>query len=206
MSHFIFDCDDVLLNWIGSFTVFLSKRGYAPNSKGPDSWDMSYWIGCTPEEARQLIVDFNASDNFSKLPAVDGAFETVWHLYDAGHTLSILTAFGDSEQAKTDREENLRRAFTRDDQYPFLFTKGLPLGASKMAALGDYAKAPIMESFVFIEDNYTHAESGIANGIKSFCVRRPHNRSAERDNPDSRVIWIDKVRDLQYVYPSRIAA
>ena len=57
MTHFIFDCDDVLLDWQSRFHLWLTAHGYDVDAKGPISWDLCEWIGCSDRVARTLGAD-----------------------------------------------------------------------------------------------------------------------------------------------------
>lgn len=200
MAHFIFDCDDVLLNWQDAFLQFLYAGGVCPDPSGPKEWDLSKWIGCSPVMARQLVEDFNSSRAFANLNAMPGMKQAVWGLYDAGHRISVLTCCGDGVTRRSRRVSNLYRAFARPGASMFrdepwgdpknIHT--LPLGASKYDVLMRMkAEAGFAETLIFIEDSYAHALSGVAAGIETYCLRRCHNRSDEEGSLGSGVIWLD---------------
>lgn len=205
MTHFIFDCDDVLLDWQGGFRAFLTERGYTPCPKGPTSWDMSEWIGCSDKQSRAYVEKFNASPAFGTLKACPGAKEIIWAIRDAGHTISVLTACGDGRDTARARFDNLFDQFRSEGPLtpfhkPYALYSGpitiLPLGASKFEYLYDISRKT--GDLVFVEDAFQHAQSGVINGIRSYCLRKTHNRAQERDNPDSDVIWIDDISQIPY--------
>ena len=192
MTHYIFDCDDVLLDWQTGFTTYLADRGIDLDPAGPQSWDLSKWIGCSDEAARSWVARFNGSASFGKLAAMPGARDVVWALRDAGHTVSVLTACGDAVGIPRMRVQNLVTAFGSDT---FRSITILDLGGSKFDALVRAATC-YGENIVFIEDNFQHAQAGVLSGIKSYCLRRSHNRRCEIENPTSDVIWIDDLREI----------
>ena len=96
MTHFILDCDDVLLDWQTGFTTYLADRGIDLDPAGPQVWNLAEWIGCSDEAARSWVARFNGSASFGKLAAMAGARDVVWALRAAGHTTSVLTACGDA--------------------------------------------------------------------------------------------------------------
>lgn len=196
-KHFIFDCDDVLLDWQGGFVTFLKAQGYNVNPAGPDAWAMGSWIGCSDTEARQLICMFNASPAFGQLQPCAEAREMVWSLRDAGHTASVLTACGDFREIKEARRMNLHAVFDRDGEGAFNQTTFLPLGESKFNALWQFTRNRNPDDVRFVEDNFEHAKAGVANGIKTYCLRRTHNWIDEANDTGSRVIWITRLRHLQ---------
>ena len=205
MTHFIFDVDDVLLDWQTGFSHWLAECDLHVNPAGPQSWDLAEWIGCTSNQAKRLVADFNASAAFGNLKALPHARDVVWALRDAGHTISVLTACGDGRNTQVKRLLNLLEHFGgnlmlditsdgHDRLKGFASVTFLPLGASKFDHL--YSASRSNAVLIFIEDNFKHAQSGVVNGIKSYCLRRSHNRRCEAENPDSGVIWIDSLLDL----------
>lgn len=205
MTHFIFDCDDVLLDWQTGFSDWLGKYHIAPpDPAGPQTWGLSEWLNCSQEQARRYVREFNASPAFGQLKACDHARDVVWGLQDEGHRASVLTACGTDRAVTLARYWNLMEAFDTDalEHDPFdsplnRWCSGisfLPLGASKFDYLCRVRRS--RPDLVFIEDNFAHAQSGVACGIKSYCLRRSHNRAEEAANPDSAVIWIDDLREV----------
>lgn len=200
MTHFIFDCDDVLLDWQTGFMKFCSTYGIHLNPAGPQSSDLGEWMWATPQIVRAYVERFNASQAFGSLRACDHANDVVWSLLDAGHTISVLTACGDSAAVRRAREKNLWDWFAYLtfvwDGYvsPFSTIDFLPLGASKFEHL--YNASRSNGDLVYVEDSFRHAQSGVVNGIKTYCLRRSHNRRDEVENPESGVIWIDDIRGV----------
>lgn len=202
MTHFIFDCDDVLLDWQAGFAAFIKDTtALTLDPAGPQSWCLADWIGngCTVKEALSWVREFNASQAFGDLRAMPDARDVVWALRDAGHTISVLTACGDGRDVQRARMDNLTTEFKRgSDRFfyalPFEQIQFIPLGASKFENL--YAASRYEAGTVFIEDNFMHAQSGVATGIRTYCLRRNHNRRDEAENPDTSVIWIDDLRAL----------
>jgi len=213
MTHFIFDCDDVLLDWQSGFTNYLHGRGIHPDPAGPSDWDLSIWIGCSPLFARQLVEDFNSTRGFAHLEPMPGMKEALWCLHDAGHDISVLTCCGDSPRRCRDRIGNLYRAFGRfpDKSSYYMETPWrsedvviLPLGASKLESLRE-AKTWRGDP-VFIEDRFVYAREGVSLGIETICLRRGHNRKDEAASAGSGVIWADDLLPLLNHYAPGWAA
>ena len=199
MTHFILDCDDVLLDWQGGFITFLTERDVHVDPAGPQSWCLADWIGCSTESAAAWVALFNRSASFRQMKAMPGAREFVWSLRGASHTCSVLTACGDSPAVRQARAACLWDWFAYPPSVGSEFESAfeqvdfLPLGASKFGRLGDYAKSSGTESLVFVEDNFKHAQSAAILGIKSYCLRRSHNRRDEGENLDTNVTWADNL-------------
>lgn len=196
MTHFIFDCDDVLLNWQSAFALYLGNRGINLRIDGPAEWCMSNWIGCTPVAAKSWVTRFNASPAFGHMALMPEAYETLWALHDAGHTIEILTACGDACATRQARQANLDRVFQRDGALPYSRVTCLPLGESKFDFLWNATRNRDPRKVAFVDDNYAHAKSGAMVGVTSYCTRRSHNRQQEADNPMSDVLWIDDIREI----------
>lgn len=192
MTHFIFDCDDVLLDWKAGFLDWLDPDGTKIDRAGPKSWCLAEWLHCSQKEAAMWVREFNASERFGQLKARPGARDLLTALHYAGHKISLLTACGDERPKRFARYGNIRDALGYEllgaltDNVHFL-----PLGGSKFKHLYEFTRSRDPGDVVFVEDNFEHAKSGVANGIRSYCLRRSHNRQQEAENPDTKVIWID---------------
>ena len=205
MTHFILDCDDVLLDWQGSFMRFWSAHGITLNPAGPQTWDLSKWIGSSPEFAAEMVLRFNESDEFGRLEALPGVVSVVRSMRDQGHKVSVVTCCGRERKLRSARILNLWNCFgvstvldSRADREHHLLmfdsVTFLDLGASKFDTLFQIAiKTP---ECVFVDDNFKHAQAGHRSGMKSYCVRRSHNRADEAANPDSGVMWIDHLSEV----------
>lgn len=201
MKHFIFDCDDVLLDWQSGFAEFLSKYyGIIVDPVGPPEWCLSHWIGVSPSDSRRLVLEFNASVHFGGLKACAYAKEVVWTLKGAGHGVSLVSACGTEFDVRKSRMTNLFGEFSKPKiggyYHAFEPVHLLSLGSSKFDYLYNFTRNHYPGEVVFVEDNYTHARAGVANGIKSYCLRRSHNRGEEAANPGSGVIWIEDIRQV----------
>lgn len=205
MTHFIFDCDDVLLNWQSAFAEWHSVRYFRSplRAEGPQTWCLGEWLGCDPAEARQRVAQFNASQYFGRLHPMPNAVELVYRLRFLGHTMSVVTSCGDSAAMRRARMQNLDAVFGAE---AFQAVSILGLGASKFEYLSFASRSRNPAKLVFVEDNFEHARSGIVNGITSYCLRRSHNRQEEANNPDSAVIWIDDLRSLFDRYAPQVRA
>lgn len=196
MTHFIFDCDDVLLDWITAFTKWLPKVGFNPDPDGPNTWDLSEWLGTNKTYTRRLVQQFSMSKEFASLAPVENARETVLTLKQAGHMCSVLTACGDDAQTAQARFHNLHMCFDqRFTKHTFASIKCIPLGASKFDHLRRYSA--VKDSVVFVEDSYKNALDGVAVGLKTYCIRKRHNRQDEAKDNLSGVIWIDDISEVR---------
>ncbi|MBI1620051.1 HAD family hydrolase [Aquamicrobium zhengzhouense] len=195
MTHFIFDCDDVLLDWEAGFLNWLDPDGTKIDRAGPKSWCLAEWLHCSQMEAAMWVREFNASERFGQLKARPGARELIWGLRNAGHTISVLTACGDNRAVQRARVQNLLNEFPLgvEDALSEVFNQitMLPLGGSKFTYLYEFTRNRDPGDVVFVEDNFEHAQAGWINGIRSYCLRRSHNRLHEAGDTATGVIWID---------------
>lgn len=199
MTHFLFDCDDVLLDWHSGFIEFLRGEGYLPCPAGPQDWDLAHWIGCSSEDARRAVLRFNASPAFGRLDAMPGAINTIFELRSQGHTIDVITSCGATHALRMARMDNLNAVFQNPmvrGKPPFGKLHILDIGVSKFETLMRYDP-----SCVFVEDNFSHARSGAIRGMKSYCIRRSHNRRHEAENPETAVTWIDDISDVLRDFP-----
>ena len=208
---FIFDCDDVLLDWESGFIAFLQSIGYRPNPAGPADWNLAPWIGCDNDEARKLVDRFN--DNYGRfrdLPSMQHAYEAVWAAHDAGHRVHVITCCGDSDKRKMARLRNLDQRFARwngscDYETPFTDIHILPMGSSKADALRHYPAGSY-----FFDDSIAHARTASWMGMIATCMRRSHNRDAEKYpeqcEGDLLIRWADDLRHVRDLVASLEAA
>ncbi len=181
MPKFIFDCDDVLLDWIGGFKAFL-RDAYEiiPATPEPDSWDMNHWVG---RPALPLIKEFNESEAFGRLLPLPGAVEA---LRSITGSISVITSCGVSGgPVEIRRRENLL------SQFGPIFDKivCIPLGSEKYEALNEF------DPSVWVEDNYKHALAGVFAGHDTWMIRRPHNREFEAESHNL-IEWVDSVQEV----------
>ena len=190
MTHFIFDCDDVLLDWQSRFRVWLTSNGYIVDAEGPINWNLGEWIGCSDSVAQKLVRRFNDSRVFAHLPAMAGAVDFVSSLLADGHTASVVTCCGSSAAVKQARQKNLDAVFGADAFEQVII---LDIGEGKFESLQMLNRPGHV---VFVEDNFTHARSGAILGMDAYCLRRSHNRSEESEHPDTKVVWIDDLGEI----------
>lgn len=185
----ISDVDDVLLNWLDGFRVFCEDRLEHPiSASGPASWDMSGWIGTTPEAVTELIDRFNAGEGgfFARLPAFEDAVEALKHLSDEGYRIHIVTSCSSRPETIAQRTENLHTIFGEI----FASIECLDLGISKAPSLARLPRG------LWIEDNHTNGLAGADLGHRTYMIRRSHNRGKEAGCDRSDLTWVDHWHDI----------
>lgn len=184
--HFILDCDDVLLDWRRGFRHWIfANYGIKPASDPSISWGLAAWLGVPEARSMELIAEFNGSQAFGELYAMDGAIDAVAKLHAAGHRMTVLTSCSADPVAVRRRKQNLRQVFG----VMLNRVVCLDLGESKAGWL------EVLNGGIWIEDNYKNAMMGLKAGHKTFMMRRRHNRDDEKDT-DSRIVWIDDWRPI----------
>lgn len=175
----LFDCDDVLLDWIGAFRTYAAIRLERNINGEPDSWNMGGWLGTSDVVARELISEFNASKAFGDLTAVDGAIDQINKFSAYPYNMHVITSCSSDPATVKLRRENLTAVF--GDVFESIHC--LDLGESKLKVLQAWAPGAI-----WVEDNYKNALLGINAGHEVFIRTRPHNVEF-RELHDSKVSW-----------------
>ena len=182
--NFIFDCDDVLLDWLGGFKEYLADLDITPQTPEPKTWSLDEWLGVS---AVPLIKAFNTSEKFGHLRPTPGSVEPIQRLHAAGHSIRVLSScIVRGGRVKFRRENNLK------SQFGDIFSSidCILLGAEKSTSLKAYATG------VWVEDNYGHAVAGALLGHETWMIRRPHNRRFEGQPNPLGINWVDSVQDL----------
>lgn len=188
IEHVIFDCDDVLLDWIGGFRKYASKAVNRDISGEPQSWDMSTWIGEPAQVVSELIAEFNASADFGNLDATAGARSLVSDLEGLGVRLHVITSCSSDPSTVAMRRRNLEENFGSGT---FDSIHCLDLGQPKISILRAFK-----EGAIWIEDNYKNALLGLEAGHRVFVRERPHNREY-RHIDNRRLTWFKDWAELE---------
>lgn len=182
----LLDCDDVLLDWLGGFRMYMQGLlGRELDEKGPDSWDMSEWLGVPNDEVVEHIKEHNAGHQFGSLLPVPGAVEAIEVLSQTSD-LHVLTSCSSDQQTWDMRYQNLREHFgPRFDSLTCL-----DLGQSKRDELAKYDG-----NVVWVEDNLKNAMLGVELGHRTYMRRTSHNRVLEPTS-DKRITWFSHWNEL----------
>lgn len=190
--NIIFDCDDVLLDWMSGFRAWLLRRSIRTFGE-PTTWNLDEWLGFP---SLPLIRAFNTSPSFGQLNPVAGAQRAVASLYSAGHKLHVITScLSDDPATKARRENNLDRVFGD----VFSSINCIPLGESKVAELEEIG------SGIWIEDNPNHALDGFLMGFETYCLRKSHNADWQNFGNQSSFTWIDDFEPIIDAYARKAA-
>lgn len=187
----IFDCDGVLLDWELGFRQWMNRAhpSFRFSSDYPTSWDLSGWIGCSAEQAQDLIREFNQSELFGALLPMSCAARTLYEVARAGHPIYILTSCSSDQTVCDRRTENLADRFSTEIHR----TICLDLGVSKLDTLNAFYT--VFGKCIWIEDNYRNALAGVEAGHRSFFLRRAHNEDQWKKRTEG-LNHLDRLSDL----------
>lgn len=167
------DCDDVLVDWLGSFEKFMERKEYVkvPNTEHEYSFAVRYNISSL--KASELVKEFNESSHIEHLlPFLDSS-KYVKKLGYLGFKFIVVTSLGEHPESRTKRIKNLESIFGK----VFEDVHCVSLGGSKEHVLKNWADS----GYFWIEDHMRHAEAGHELGLRSVLIRRPHNSHYKTD-------------------------
>lgn len=186
----IFDCDGVLLDWESGFRLWAEAEYHSAfSSEFPLDWNLSNWIGCSSEQAKIMIHEFNHSDAFGRLLPMPHAARTLYEVDRAGHPIYVLTSCSSDKEVQAQRRKNLAAIFNTEIQR----TICLDLGVSKKFSLDGFKE--IMGECIWVEDNFGNAIAGADAGHRSCFLHRPHNQTYWGSEPQ-RLKHLDCLSDL----------
>lgn len=175
MLKIITDVDGVLLDWFPAFEKWIIEvKGVKPlHDTAPLTYKLTDKYPLTSEELVKHIAEFNTSNAFGELKAIDGAVEYLGMLFEDNSKdvswLSSGSVEGHEEECFDMRSKNLRDCFGKDIPGTLLVMK-----TSKEEYLKKY-KEEFGEDLIFIEDSLEHAEVAIKLGIKTILLGYSYN-------------------------------
>lgn len=164
----ILDCDGVLLDWTRSFTEWVYETyGWKPNDSYPKLYNADAWYDIAVERGQELVTEFNASEAFASIYAIDSVREGLELVKAAGMRTHVITCAGPSKTCHRRRRENL------NNHFPKMIDKltCIPMTMTKTRHLSQYDGS----DFFFIEDHHKHAASAIEFNIQPILVRTNQN-------------------------------
>lgn len=182
------DCDGVLLDWLGGFTFFVEKKQNLTLCKaGPQTFDLSEWLGCSKDEMIALINAFNSGEDgfFGQLRPLPLAVESLQAAYSIGRPIHVITSVSKQPEVIAQRKSNLITVFGD------IFTEinCIGLHSSKQEHLARHQDA------TWVEDHYDNATVGAKAGHTSYLLRTSYNLRHEADCDT--LIWVDDWSQIQ---------
>lgn len=98
------DADDTTANFFVSFLDYYNAL-YGTSFSINDFWTRKFHLvlGCTGEEARRRVDEFQHSPSFRKIKPIDGSVEAVNKLFVLGKKLYVVTSRADYTREDTER-------------------------------------------------------------------------------------------------------
>lgn len=159
------DCDGVLLDWVQTFEKWMEARGHVKVADGEYDIDKTYGIHW--EEAKDLAVEFNRSDNLTAMPPFRDAVEYVKKLHEEhGYVLHCISAV--PESSLNIRRNNLEEIFGRSVIERVECTG---TSANKRHILEEYKGS----NYPWLEDKASNAAMGLDYGLRSFLMIHDYN-------------------------------
>ena len=192
----LLDCDDVLLDWLTPFRRYAEEILNKPLSlEHIDGYDLTRWLGLScREDSYTLVRDFNQGEDteFSSLPAMPGAAETIDRFRQSGRRMFVITACSTNIQTRRMRIQNLLDRFGSVFE-DVLFTD---LGQSKEDHLSRLPRGD------WVEDNHLNAEAGLRHGHRAIVLRDRKNRKHEPAS-DPALVWADTWPEIEHILAHR---
>lgn len=171
------DCDGVLLDWGDSFYEYMAVMGHYREPNTDHFYRLSMQFPeFTDADMMAIVEEFNTSDYVRKLRPWADAVQGVRTLKELGYRFICITAISETPAARDCREENLHNVFGADVFHHDEMVCLKP-GASKRDAL-----LPFQGSGMFwLEDHFSHAETGFELGLNTILMSNPHNKHFHTD-------------------------
>jgi len=161
------DADGVLFHWNAHFNLFMHERGFPQIPDTEDNYSLAKRHGCSWEDGRKLVTEFNHSDYIRDLHPFADARHYVRKLADEGYDFIVITSLSDDPKAFDNRTHNLRKHFGNAVKELHC----LPIGLHK----GEILKRWEGTSLFWIEDHVENAAAGADLGLRSIVIDHPYN-------------------------------
>lgn len=184
------DVDDVCLNWLDGFKMYAARVLNKDIPDNPQSWDMSGWLGVTPDESSQMIYDFNHGEpEFGKLPPTANAEKFVPLLAKHCDIVAITCCSTDSKAVAL-RKQNLESVFGKGIFQDIICQ---PLGTDKIDNLSVFLDRNVV---AWVEDKHEAALHGHFMGYRSFLMEQSHNKLYRDQNPHGPLLHVKSWEDI----------
>lgn len=190
----LIDCDGVLLNWIDSFIVWMSGKGYPTYDEHFGDYGLHNWFQLSEEKINELVLQFNESVEIGFLNPLPGAIEYVSKLVNDGYRFVVITSMTDNPYSRNLRSWNLVRVF--GDVFDDLIC--LPLRKCKKEELAKLKAmfGPSVKT-IWIDDHIYNAEVGQELGFETIVFGALHNKNWSGKRANS---WMDlyiKIKEIE---------
>lgn len=179
------DVDDVLLDWLKAFRNFLLSKNIDTHTPELLDWDLRTWVKTHPDEVKYLVMEFNNSPAFSKIPVLDDAKEVLPRLRRS-HDLVAVTACARDEKTVSQRKKNLKLLGV-----DFKEVHCINIGEDKSEILKNYPQS------IWVEDKYEGALQGSKLGHQTFLINRSYNLHQTHESINKVSCWREIERKIK---------
>lgn len=165
------DADGVLVNWNKAFSEFILSKGYKQLPDTDEEYSLAARYGISAKESKDLVKEFNESENIAYLQPFADSVKYVKKLADLGFKFIVISSLSDSPAAKEYRTKNLLNIFGD----VFINIVCIETGANKLNTLMSWSDT----GFYWIEDHTNQAEAGYEAGLKPILINHSYNEQYE---------------------------
>lgn len=171
------DVDGVLLKWDEGFKSFMESKGHyaKPNTEHFYRLSMRY-KEFNDKDMMEFVEEFNTSEGVSRLNPLNDAVEYVRKLNDNGYHFICITAISEDPAAREYRDQNLMDVFGMNI-FKYEDMVCIAPNTSKEIALTKWRGS----GYYWIEDHFTHAETGFELGLQSILMSNIQNQYFKTD-------------------------
>lgn len=183
----ITDIDECVLNWHEGFKEYVDSKNIPYTGDIHECKSLEDWLDIPEDEAYELILSFNHSEDFGKLSTGYESQESIIELKRHGYTFYGLTSCGIDEHIIDRRRKNIEKYF------PGIFQEivCIPLEVSKRIEL---SKLP--HNAIWIEDKFSNSILGLEFGHICYLINHEHNEDYHHDDIIRVDGWKNIVNDL----------
>ena len=167
------DADGCLLDWNTAFEEFAKSYGYERVPGTDYSYNLGVRFGTDPRDIRNLVNEFNNSEEIARLKPIRGAKERIDYFVKHGFRFVVITNLSDRPEAEEYRTQNLIKNF--GDIFDEIIC--LRPGSDKSYVLLRWEGSGLF----WIEDHFKNAEAGYEVGLQSILIGTPYNRHFSTD-------------------------
>lgn len=179
---FLFDCDDILLDYMTGIKKFIEQHYNIKPEGLPDDYVLNKWAGISGNKMMKIISHYNEqSYEFGLLEALD---ERTVQVMKSLHTvlqgkadLIVLTKSGTLGHGEVLRKVNLMNVFGDIFKDIIIIEKYESKTGSILKLQQDY------DILCFVDDYVKNIDDAVACGVNSVLIERSHNVK-HKSNPD----------------------
>ena len=186
------DIDDTIVSFMARFLPYLRSRGFDPPATPNDvlGYEMNRWLGCTPDQAQELLDDFQLDMGW-RLDLVAGAKPALVHLAQRWDLVTIT--------ARPRHIEAVTNALI-SRHFGSAVSQVIHVGMAGGRALDKWQIAHAIGIHTMVEDSLLQASAAAAHGLRVVLMDKGYgwNQCADLPAGVHRVhSWGQAVRQLR---------